>query len=371
MKKRKIFTIFTLIIVIFIGILLYVRINNNKEIPHDFYTQWRKNYVEKDSNSAFVNATPQKLSATALSEAQGYGMIITMMATQKNWANRTDFNHLFKFYLNHRTIINKHQTQLMSWKQVEKGKQMQNRANSATDGDLLIAYSLFLAAKKWPNHPEYRTQGLKIANDILKYDYNSKNHVLTIGNWANSKSKYYNLIRSSDIMPFIFTALYKESRDKRWLAINNHMLKALSQLSKQHKTGLIPDFAVIKDGYAKPVKAHYVATRYDGDFSDNACRIPMNLVYANTAKTDRIVKKMLNFFDKQSKITAGYTLTGKALNNYQSAAFSAPIFIAVSNFKNQGYDGLFMSEQYIFNQKLTQNNYYPDTLTTLAAFMLE
>ena len=76
---------------------------------------------------------------------------------------------------------------------------------------------------------------------------------------------------------------------------------------------------------------------------------------------------MLKFFSKQNTITAGYTLKGKPLNKYQSASFSAPIFDAVSFNRNEGYDDLFMSQQYIFTRHLPRNNYYDAALTTMAA----
>ena len=79
--------------------------------------------------------------------------------------------------------------------------------------------------------------------DILRYEYNPDTETLTVGDWADSKSKYYNLMRTSDVMPEFFDNFYQETDDKRWLVIKNTMLKRLNQLSHQNKTGLVPDFA--------------------------------------------------------------------------------------------------------------------------------
>ena len=79
--------------------------------------------------------------------------------------------------------------------------------------------------------------------------------------------------------------------------------------------------------------------------------------------------RLLKFFSKQNTVTAGFTLKGKPLNNYQSASFSAQIYIAVNENRNQGYDNLFDSQQYIFAKKLPKNNYYDAALTTMAAVM--
>ena len=143
----------------------------------------------------------------------------------------------------------------------------------------------------------------------MRYEYNPTTHALTVGNWADSKSKYYNLMRTSDVLPTMFDQFYRESNDSRWLLIKKTMLKRLNQLSHQHKSGLVPDFAWLTSKDAKPG------------------------------------------------------------NNYQSASFSAPIYIAVNENRNQGYDNLFASQQYIFAKKLPKNNYYDTALTTMATIL--
>ena len=76
---------------------------------------------------------------------------------------------------------------------------------------------------------------------------------------------------------------------------------------------------------------------------------------------------MMKFSSRRSYVTAGYTLAGKKLNHYQSASFSAPIFLAVSRNRNHGYDNLFASQKFIFSKPLPKDNYYDATLTTIAA----
>ena len=76
--------------------------------------------------------------------------------------------------------------------------------------------------------------------------------------------------------------------------------------------------------------------------------LPMDLAFSKDKLAKNTVHRLLKFFSKQNTITAGYTLKGKPVNNYQSASFSAPIYIAVNENRNQGYDNLFDSQQYIF-----------------------
>ena len=88
--------------------------------------------------------------------------------------------------------------------------------HNATDGDLYIAYALIEASKQWPSQKdEYQTQSKAILQDILKYNYNENTGILTVGNWANRDSKYYNLMRTSDALPKQFQSFYEVTKDKK------------------------------------------------------------------------------------------------------------------------------------------------------------
>lgn len=301
MKKRWMLLGFLLVTIAFTGIMIYIRADNNSAVRNFFLHSWHKNYVVEEKNLAYINTTPKQEQVTVLSEGQGYGMFI---AAHDPAVKESNFAKLVQYYLKHRD----RNTQLMAWRQTKKNGKWSSERNSATDGDLFIAKALFLAAKRWKN-PAYQRQGQKLIADILRYEYNPTTHALTVGNWADSKSKYYNLMRTSDVLPTMFDQFYRESNDSRWLLIKKTMLKRLNQLSHQHKSGLVPDFAWLTSKDAKPG------------------------------------------------------------NNYQSASFSAPIYIAVNENRNQGYDNLFASQQYIFAKKLPKNNYYDAALTTMATIL--
>lgn len=292
---------FLLVTIAFTGIMIYIRADNNSAVRNFFLHSWHKNYVVEEKNLAYINTTPKQEQVRVLSEGQGYGMFI---AAHDPAVKESNFAKLVQYYLKHRD----RNTQLMAWRQTKKNGKWSSERNSATDGDLFIAKALFLAAKRWKN-PAYQRQGQKLIADILRYEYNPTTHALTVGNWADSKSKYYNLMRTSDVLPTMFDQFYRESNDSRWLLIKKTMLKRLNQLSHQHKSGLVPDFAWLTSKDAKPG------------------------------------------------------------NNYQSASFSAPIYIAVNENRNQGYDNLFASQQYIFAKKLPKNNYYDAALTTMATIL--
>lgn len=138
-------------------------------------------------------------------------------------------------------------------------------------------------------------------------------------------------------------------------------------LSNQHKTGLIPDFAWASKKSVKAVAPKTIAGKNDGYYAYNACRLPWILAKGHDAKSRLIERRMLKYFAKQNIVYGGYKLTGKTLVKNQSPSFSAPIFYGVNHFRGQGFDNLFVSQQYIYSKPLPQDDYYGATLTTLVA----
>ncbi|EEJ71339.1 glycosyl hydrolase family 8 [Lactobacillus ultunensis DSM 16047] len=244
MKRRKYLSLYIVTVVaIFVAIMAYVRFDNSREVRRSFYLHWQRYYVvEMKSDEKYVNTTPHTDKKVALSEGQGYGMYIAALAAERKWGHQKDFEQLNNFYLKHRDTVNKKKTMLMSWRAIEKKGKWSIDKNSATDGDLFIAQALLLASKQWKNK-KYKNEATALLADILHYEYNARTKTLTVGDWANSKSKYYNLMRTSDVMPEFFDNFYQATGDGRWLIIKKTMLKRLNELSHLHKSGLVPDFA--------------------------------------------------------------------------------------------------------------------------------
>ena len=354
MKLNKYTWIFVgLIAAVYLGTLLWVRLTNPVYLQQNMYRTWEKSYVmHPRADQSFVNTSTNNnhQKPVALSESQGYGMWITIMAAKKGWASRQDFDRFVNYWLAHRDYVgDQHQTPtyLMSWRQYyNRHHQWVADVNSATDGDVYIDMALAQAARQWPSKADYyRSLAKKLSSDILAYEYNPQTRALTVGDWVTKDSPYWRLMRTSDVMPFVFKTLAETTGDSRWQTVNNAMLDRLVDLSRQHQTGLVPDFAWITRNSAKPVKPKTISTK----------------------RAQKVLRKMLRFFSHQQYVTAGYSLSGKRLVKYQSASFSAPIFFAVSHHRGEGFDNLFDSQKYIFSRPLTRKNYYDATLTVIAA----
>lgn len=364
MKRTKLrFVWFVLILLALVGILLHTRMNSTHQVKHRIYRQWTKHYVVPFGEQAYVKTTNSKTEDVVLSESQGYGMVIAVEAAKNGQANREDFEKLYQYYLSHRL----EGTQLMSWRQtVKDGQSTQTDTNNATDGDLYIAYALIQAAKQWPEQAEtYQTQARAILDDILRYNYSESNGILTVGNWANAESRFHNLMRTSDTLPEQFQAFYDLTQNEQWLTIKDNMLDKLDKVSLDYKTGLIPDFIWVEGDIVRVASANDIESENDGFYSYNALRLPYNLARSKDQKSQKILKKMMTFFNQQEILFAGYDLSGKALTQQQSSSFIAPIVYAANT--DSRYQRLVQRNKYIFLQDLPTENYYDAAMISMVA----
>lgn len=361
MRRTKFrFIWFIIALVLLAVIFLRARQTNDKVLKSNLYKEWAQQFLVTKGDTAYIKTTNDETKDVVLSEAQGYGMLISVEAAEEGLASKSQFNHLYHYYLSHRDGS----SQLMSWRQIISGQKETSQKSNETDGDLYIAYALIRAANLW-NDEEYKKQAKRLLADILAYNYNSTQEVLTVGNWATKDSKYYNLVRTSDVLPEQFSSFYELSGDERWLTIKDNMLDKLTLVSQKVKTGLVPDFIWLEDDNVKIASSNDVANEFDGSYSYNACRLPYNLAHSKDAKSQQVLGKMMTFFMSKNHVYAGYDLAGHVLTKQNAGSFSAPLLYAGS--QNTDYQKLVEENRYIFMTKLSEQSYYDATLVTLVA----
>ncbi len=64
-----------------------------------------------------------------------------------------------------------------------------------------------------------------------RLEINQKAKMVTVGNWASKDSRFYNVLRTSDVMPKAFEEFYQATGDRSWLKLKSQMLDYLQQLS--------------------------------------------------------------------------------------------------------------------------------------------
>lgn len=363
MKNKLKYIWFVLLLLCFATLMIHFRMNKPKQLRENTYSQWSSSFIIPLDDMAYIQTEKNGGERVTLSEAQGYGMLIAAKAGQQNMANQGDFEKLYNYYLTNRLP----NSELMSWKQTIRstGKMKQFRHN-ATDGDLYIAYALLQASKVWPKEADrYKGQAEKLLAEILRRNYNSKLNILTVGDWATEDAQFSSLMRTSDVMPQQFDEFYQLTKDTRWLQIKQTMVEKLLLMSGRYKTGLLPDFMWVGLTGVEPAKPNAVATKFDGTYSYNACRVPYHLAQSQDTHSQLVLEKMMAFFMKKNRIQAGYELNGNKLHHYQASSFLAPIFFAAQ--KKEAYNKLVQQNKFIFMGDLSKENYYEMALLTMVA----
>ncbi|MCI0600290.1 MAG: glycosyl hydrolase family 8 [Beijerinckiaceae bacterium] len=300
------------------------------------YNAWKTNYLRNLGAGDFW--VKKDNTNTTVSEAHGYGMVLAAYM-----ADKAIFDSMFRYFRAHPSNNAPH---LMAWKQTLKNGQMVDieGVNSATDGDLDIAYSLLLAHVQWGSSGAitYKSEALKILHDILAHEVNTATWTLTPGDWASGA--HANHTRPSDFMSGHFLAFARADvpNADKWRKIYASVSKIVNY-QFQHgsqNTGLMPDFMVRSGSNFLPVPGTYLESPHDGDFYYNACRTPWRLTmsYILQGKTDMlaVLRKQTGWIKTKAagipaNIRAGYFVrngvNGQSFSNFDDLPFTAPFAV--------------------------------------------
>jgi len=290
---------------------------------------------------------------------------------------------MFKFTKDHPSKKSPH---LMSWCILEGciTNSYNDNNSSATDGDMDIALSLLMADNQWGSKGElnYRKEGLKILDAILKHEINHENHTVLLGDANVFGDEDYNDIRSSDFMPDHLRVFNQFYPNEEWVKVIDNMYRIFVniQLKYSPKVGLLPDFIIKKDKGYLPANPKYLESKHDGEYYYNACRVPLHLaidyLFFNEANAKRLLDPLNNWIQKKTdnnadKICAGYHLNGEPISgqNYTVPAFVCPFAIgAMVNKENQEWvDDCW---DFITDFEFKDYRYYDNSIQMLSLLIL-
>ncbi|TCW58103.1 chitosanase [Bacillus thuringiensis] len=307
-----------------------------------YYDNWKKKYLKNDLSSlpggyyvkGEITGDADGFKPLGTSEGQGYGMIITVLMAGYDSNAQKIYDGLFKTA---RTFKSSQNPNLMGWV-VADSKKAQGHFDSATDGDLDIAYSLLLAHKQWGSNGTVNY--LKEAQDMItkgiKASNVTNNNRLNLGDWDSKNSLD---TRPSDWMMSHLRAFYEFTGDKTWLTVINNLYDVYTQFSNKYSqnTGLISDF-VVKNPPQPAPKDFLDESEYTNAYYYNASRVPLRIVmdYAMySEKRSKVISDKVSSWIQNktngnpSKIVDGYQLNGSNIGSYPTAVFVSP-FIAAS-----------------------------------------
>ena len=339
-----------------------------------YYNYWKGKYLKQSTaNSSHyyiaAGSTGGSSSAVTQSEAHGYGMVITALMAGADANAKTYYDGLYRMYDTHRSANN---SNLMQW-QVFADEHNAN-LGSATDGDMDIAYSLLLAHYQWGSNGtiNYLTAAQKMITNGLKASYVYS--TLRLGLSDDGTSDHLST-RPSDWMFDHMRAFKAHTNDVIWdqLAANLYNVYERIYTNYSPNTGLISDFVMYDPAQpAPPGQPQADEGSTTGDYSYNACRVPLRLVmdfaHYGTTSPKPYLNKMVSWARNKTGETpanfgAGYKLNGTALSgsNYQSGVFISPMIAAsVIDPNNQKW----LNDGWSY-MKGSKDGYYEDTYNAL------
>lgn len=336
----------------------------NPQLTEDtisFYETWKTKYLVRDKyvtdeNQYYVFYSEERYEGgnysvpVTVSEAHGYGMLITASMAKYDENAKEYFDGMYRFFKAHPSDIG---SNLMSWQQCDNGKELIDGADdgnmtggycdSATDGDMDIAYSLLMADEIWGSDGEidYRSEAEAVINDIMKYDVNHEYWTLTLGDWVSEcdrSEKYYSATRCSDFIVQYLPIFAEVTGDDNWFKVYDTTYGIINSMVETYKTGILPDF-VIRDSNGKyiPAPANFLESENDGNYYYNSCRVPwrigMDYLISGNDDALKFASAIDNFMMKSTngdpwEIMAGYTPGGTAIEDYNDLCFVAPLLIS-------------------------------------------
>ncbi|HVI43727.1 MAG TPA: glycosyl hydrolase family 8 [Chitinophaga sp.] len=344
-----------------------------------YYNYWKSQYLKHNLTSlpggyyvkGDITGSADGYKPLGSSEGHGYGMVIAVLMAGHDPDARTIFDGLYKTFRAYRSSNN---SNLMGWV-VADASGAQGHFDSATDGDMDIAYSLILAHYQWGSSGtiNYLNEAKKVINNGLKVSYVTTSNRLNLGDWDDKTALN---TRPSDWMMDHMRAFYQETGDATWNNVINALYAVYNQFVPKYSasTGLISDF-VVKNP-PEPAPQNYLDEFPEtNEYNYNACRVPLRIVmdYAMYGNTNAysICNKLVTWVRQKTgsdpaKIVDGYQLNGSNRGSGQEAVFIGP-FVAASvissnnqAFLNSGWNFL----------KTAKSGYYSDSYGLLCQLFI-
>ena len=321
------------------------------QATRDFYDAWKARYLKQTCGAGrYVVESKTQSGNLTVSEAHGYGMLLAALMAGHDPDARAIFDGMFTFFREHPSIYT---PALMAWYQ-KKTCGSAEGGDSATDGDLDIAYALLLADRQWGSCGpiDYAAEAAALLAGIESGEVDASGSYLRLGDWtAPGEPQYYQATRSSDFMPGHLRAFAAASGDAVWTDVLDHTYTVVDGLQTTYSptTGLLPDFIADPLGSPAPVAPSFLEGANDGAYDYNACRDPWRLgtdfLMSGDARARTAVQRMTTWIraataDEPEQIKAGYQLNGalSAEADYRSMAFVAPFGVgAMADAANQAW----------------------------------
>lgn len=348
----------------------------------DFYDAWKARFIAPACGPGrYVVLTKVSGGNLTVSEGHGYGMVLAALMAGHDPQAKEIFDGMYAYFRDHPSGIT---PELMAWNQSRSCKDVQG-ADTASDGDLDIAFALLLADKQWGSCGaiDYLAAAQQTIAGIKAGELDPTGKYVKLGDWASPDSgSYYTSTRSSDFMPDHYRAFQDATGDATWTGLLDRTYQIVADLQASHSpaTGLLPDFVLDPLGTPAPAGPFFLEGPNDGAYDYNACRDPWRLatdfVVNGESRAHTAVESIDGWIRSATAgdptaIRSGYQLGGVPSPNsdYLSMAFVAPLGVgAMVDSSNQAWLNAMWDR--IVATPITTDGYYENTLKMLAMIVI-
>ncbi len=342
-----------------------------------FYNRWKAKYLIHGCESNQYYIFFDSGNTITVSEAMGYGFMIVPLMAGYDTNAKTYFDGLYRYYKAHPSHIMSH---LMAWKQITNCIDSDG-PDSATDGDIDIAFGLLLAHAQWGSAGaiNYFHEAQLMIQDIMganrsQGDINQDYYNVKLGDWVTSGSTM-KTTRTSDFIMDHFRLFASAVGDTTWNNVVDECYSLIDSMQTNYspRTGLLPDFIVDINTSPRPADPDFLEGPLDGDYSYNACRDPWRITNDYFTSGDirgrNAALKIATWLHDTTnqninKVYAGYYLNGNRAANWQDNSFTAPFTVgAMLDTAHQAWLNTLYNEMKGF---YSNGGYYDNTLTLLS-----
>ncbi|MEU8824468.1 glycosyl hydrolase family 8 [Streptomyces sp. NPDC048636] len=300
----------------------------------DHYLRWKACFVRRGiggEEGRYAVYTPDA-AHPYVAEAQGYGLVITALMAGADPEARTVFDGILRHVRAHPSV---NDPELHAAQQDGEGRDV-GGTDSATDGDLDIAYGLLLAGRQWGG--DYTGLALRRVHAVKESEVHPATRLMKLGDW--SSGDWDGVSRTSDVMPGHLRAFRAATGDPFWDEALDAQLTLIGALQRYHApdTGLLPDFVVdTLTGRPRPAPSQVLEGPHDGDYHWNACRDPWRLgadaALGGDPRSGEAARRISRWARTATggdpdRIGCGYHLDGTRYGEGFSPAFAAPLAVA-------------------------------------------
>ena len=267
-----------------------------------FWEKYRSTFVSADGR--IIDYSQDKVSH---SEGQGYGMVLSLAYNDK-----VTFEKIWR-WTNNNLLKRKDHLFVWQWGKRPGGDWDVLDYNNATDGDILIAYALLKAGKKWKN-ASYTEQGLKTVEAIRKKLATSWQgySLLLPGYEGFQKSDRLSINPSYFILP-AFRLFAKTENKPFWNKIYSDSISIIGK-SQFGKWGLPSEWIKLSESGMEP------DTRKSPYFGYNAIRVLLYLSYESKPEYPKGLKKIFSSYHRNGYIPLRIDLERESLSLIKAPA---------------------------------------------------